>query len=156
MQIKLRSVLVTPWGCLQVHWYSGRRGFHVYLALSNFSNLTPNTWYTKYTFFIYVFPKLGGRKNVYLVWSNLYPLNYVFWQIKILFNAWLHWSMWHHQISFEKFLMLTIRTLSFLFFCQPIRSIKRCFKWHIKSPTHFSVTKPLQAILDLLRDQQVT
>ena len=42
------------------------------------------------------------------------------------------------------------------FFCQPIGSNKRCFKWHIKSPTHFSVTKPLQAILNQLRDQQVT
>ena len=132
-----------------IHWYSGRRGFHVYLALSNFSNLTPNTWYTKYTFFmcfLCVEQSLPIKLRVF--WR--------FWQIKILFKAWLHWSMWHHQMSFEKFLMLPIGTLSFLFFCQPIGTIKRCFKGHIKSPTPFSVTKPLQAILNQLRDQQVT
>ena len=32
---------------------------------------TPNTR------LLCVFPQLGGRKNVHLVWSNLYPLNYV-------------------------------------------------------------------------------
>ena len=33
---------------------------------------TPNT-----RFFKCFFPKLGGRKKVYLVWSNLYQVNYV-------------------------------------------------------------------------------
>ena len=55
----------------------------------------------------------------------------------------MHFDVWHHQMSFEKFLMLPIGTLSFLFLCQPMGSIKR----HIMPPTHFSVTKPLQAIL---------
>ena len=32
-------------------------------------------------------------------------------------SAWLHWNVWCHQMSFETFLMLSIRTPSFLFFC---------------------------------------
>ena len=115
---------------------------------------TPNTR------FLCVFPKLGGRKNVYLAWSNLYPLNYVFLAFfgKSKFCLGLGYTEACGTIRchLKKILMLPIGTLSFLFFCQPIGSIKRCFKWHIKSPTHFSVTNPLQAILYQLRDQQVT
>ena len=52
------------WIFLRVHWYSRKRGFHVYYLLSNFSDFTPNTWYTKYTFFSCFFFKSGRKKCV--------------------------------------------------------------------------------------------
>ena len=55
----------------RIHWYSGRRGFHVYLALSNFSNLTPNTWYTKYTFFMCFSKIRRNEKRVFGVEQSL-------------------------------------------------------------------------------------
>ena len=45
------------------HRYSPKRGFHVYYPLSTFSNFTPNTWYTKYTFF-HVFFQNWEKKRV--------------------------------------------------------------------------------------------
>ena len=54
-----------------LHWYSGKREFHVYLVLSNFSNFTPNTWYTKYTFFM-CFSKIRRKeKRVFGVEQSL-------------------------------------------------------------------------------------
>ena len=62
----------SPW-----HWYSRKRGFHVYYTLSNFSSFTPNnTWYTKYTFFFF-FSKLRGKKRVIGVEQSVPIKSYV-------------------------------------------------------------------------------
>ena len=55
-----------------LHWYSPKRGFHVYLLLSNFSNFTPNTWYTKYKFLKCFFSKIRRKeKRVFGVEQSL-------------------------------------------------------------------------------------
>ena len=92
----------------------------VYYTLSNFSNFTPNTWYTKYTFFHGFFFKIGRKKSVIGVEQSV-PIKLCVIGVSGKSKSCLglgHTETWHHQMSFEKFLMLPIGTLSFLFFCQ--------------------------------------